>query len=50
MVGILNSSSPEFTPDNGYLVPLYESDHYLGMLYVPFDEIGEWIDLSAIGD
>ena len=47
MVEILNSSSPEFTPDNGYLVPLYESECYLGMLYVPFDEIGKWIDLAS---
>lgn len=50
MEEIVNSREPEFTQDDGYLIPIYESEQYLGMLYVPFDEIGKWIDLSAIGD
>ena len=47
MVEIVNSQLPEFTPNNGYLVPLYETERYLGMLYVPFDEIDKWIDLAS---
>ena len=49
MVEIVNSTEPEFTrDDDGFLIPLYENNLYAGMRYVPFDKIGEHIDLHLI--
>ena len=46
---IVNSTEPEFKrDDDGFLVPLYENKLYAGMMYVPFDKIGEHIDLHLI--
>lgn len=50
MSEILNSTEPEFKrDDDGFLVPIYENNHYVGMKYVPLDKIGEYIDLDIVG-
>ena len=49
MKEILNSNSPEFKrDDDGFLVPVYKDRYYAGMRYVPFDKIGEYIDLRLL--
>lgn len=49
MSEILNSTEPEFKrDDDGFLVPIYDKQHYVGMKYVPFSKIGEYIDLSVV--
>ena len=49
MAEIVNSNEPEFKrDDDGFLVPLYENKLYAGMRYVPFDMIGEYIDLRLL--
>ena len=45
---ILNNDSPEFKKDKGYLVPVYESNYYKGLLWVSEDDIGKYIDLDLI--
>jgi len=45
MKEILNSTDPEFKRNEGFLVPVYDNERYVGMRYVPFDRIGEYIDL-----
>ncbi len=46
---IVNSTEPEFIrDDDGFLVPLYENKLYAGMRYVPFDKIGEYLDLRLL--
>lgn len=48
MKEILNSQSPEFKRDEGFLIPVYEGKRYKGMLYVPEQDIGNHIDLELI--
>lgn len=48
MEEIINSRGPEFTPDDGYLIPLYKTGQYAGMMYVPSEKIGEWIDFDCL--
>lgn len=45
---ILNSDSPEFKRNEGFLFPVYDDERYVGMRYVPFDKIGRYIDLSLL--
>lgn len=47
---IVNSDDPDFRENEGFLITLYGQDKlYSGMRYVPFDEIGNYINLSLIG-
>jgi hypothetical protein len=48
MKEILNSDSPEFRRDEGFLVPVYESKRYVGLKYVPIERIGDYIDLKLL--
>ena len=49
MKEIVNSTEIEFQrDDDGFLVPLYENKLYAGMRYVPFQRIGEHIELSLL--
>ena len=48
MKEILNSQSLEFKRNDGFLVPVYKDRYYAGMRYVPFDKIGEYIDLRLL--
>ena len=48
MKEILNSQSPEFKRDEGFLIPVYEGKRYKGMLYVPEQDIGKYIDLDLV--
>ena len=45
---ILNSDSPDFSKDNGFLIPVYENRRYKGLLWVSEDDIGKHIDLELI--
>lgn len=45
---IINSQAPEFKRDEGFLIPVYEGKRYKGMLYVPEQDIGKYIDLDLI--
>ena len=46
---ILNSDSPEFKRNEGYLIPLYDERGYdRGMKWVPEDEIWEYIDFGVL--
>lgn len=49
MQEILNSQSPEFKRNEGFLVPVYEGERYKGMLFIPEDDIGKFIDGALIG-
>ena len=46
---IVNSNDTAFREDEGFLINLYNQDKlYSGMKYVPFTDIGNYIDLSLI--
>ena len=45
---IINSQSPEFKRDEGFLISVYDGERYKGMEYVPKDEIARWIELDKI--
>ena len=49
MRDILNSHEPSFKRNDGFLVPIFLKQRYIGILYVPEDDIGKYIDLDLIG-
>ena len=48
MKEILNSQSPEFKRDEGFLIPVYEGERYEGMRWVSEQDIGDYIDMDLI--
>ena len=49
MKEILNSDSPDFNTNNGFLVPVYYEDgNYKGMWWVKEQDIGNRLDLNVI--
>ena len=48
MQEILNSQSPEFKRDEGFLIPVYDGERYEGMRWVSEQDIGRFIDLEVI--
>ena len=49
MKEILNSGEPDFKrDDDGFLVPVFENERYVGMKYVPFDLVGNYIELTLV--
>ena len=49
MKEIVNSQEATFRRCKGFLVPIWESRLFRGMMYVPQDDIGKWIDLDLMG-
>lgn len=45
---IVNSQSPEFKRDEGFLVPVYEGERYEGMRWVSEQDIGDYIDMELV--
>ena len=48
MKEIVNSGSPEFKRNEGYLVPVYDGERYVGMMWVPEQDIGDYIDMELV--
>lgn len=48
MKEILNSQSPEFRRDEGFLIPVYDGERYEGMRWVSEQDIGDYIDMELV--
>lgn len=48
MQEILNSQSPEFKRDEGFLIPVYDGKLYDGMRWVSEQDIGGYIDMELV--
>ena len=48
MQEILNSQTPKFRRNEGFLIPMYDGERYKGMKWVSEQDIGMFIDLEVI--